>query len=210
MTFGVWAAVAATAVHWGLKLGASSPTVPAAVQVAVASPAARGDLSRLLGAEAAVVATGAALEPAADARFSLIGVLSPKQARAAREGVALIAVDGKPARAFRVGAVVEGQNVLQSVDARGASLGPRDGVALIALRLAPPAAANTGSLPGIAQNQGAAAAPVPPGFPLVPQPIPMMNAPPSTASMVTPPAVPPNLPFSVRSPGQTRDAANAR
>jgi general secretion pathway protein C len=203
MTFAIWAAVAASAVHWGLKLWTRSPTVPTAVQVAEASPGARGDLSRLLGAEAPAAAATAAPEPAADARFSLIGVLSPKPARAAGEGVALIAVDGKPAKAYRVGAVVEGQNVLQSVEARGATLGPRGGAALVALRLAPPAPANTAVLPGAANLSGAAG-PVPTALPSTPPPGTVQTAP-----MVAPPALPPTLPY-VRAPGQARDAASAR
>lgn len=207
MTFGVWAAVAAAAVHWGLKLWATSPALPPAVQVAEASPGVRGDLSRLLGAEAPAAAAAAAPEPAADARFNLIGVLSPKPAQAAREGVALIAVDGKPARAYRVGAVVEGQNVLQSVDARGASLGPRGGASLVALRLAPPAAANTGALPG-AVNQSGVAGPAPVATPTTPTAPP--QAPIQTAPMILPSALPSNLPHVVRSPGQARDPASAR
>lgn len=204
MTFGVWAAVAVAAVHWGLKLWATSPALPSAVQVAEASPGARGDLSRLLGAEAPVAATAAAPEPAADARFSLIGVLSPKQARAAGEGVALIAVDGKPAKAYRVGAVVEGQNVLQSVNAKGASLGPLGGASLVALRLAPPAAANTGTLPSAANHSGpAATAPVATLPALPPTAI-------QTAPMTSPSALPPSIPHMVRSPGQARDPASAR
>ena len=86
--------------------------------------AARGDLTRLLGVDPAPVVAAAAPEPAADARFKLVGVVSPRSPQAAREGLALIAVDGKPPRAYRVGAVVDGPNVLQAVNARGATLGP--------------------------------------------------------------------------------------
>jgi general secretion pathway protein C len=54
-------------------------------------------------------------------------VVSPKASQAGREGLALIAVDGKPARAYRVGALIEGTHVLKSVSARGALLGLKDG-----------------------------------------------------------------------------------
>ena len=151
ITFFVWAAVAASALYWALKLGVKAPQAPPQVQLADSAVAARGDLSRLLGADATAPTAAAAPEPAADARFNLVGVLSPRAPQAAREGVALIAVDGKPARAFRVGTVVDGQNVLQSVNARGAALGPRDGPSLIALRITPPAAAATGQLPSVLQ-----------------------------------------------------------
>ena len=152
VTFFVWAAVAASAGFWALQLMVKAPQAPPQVKVAEASVAARGDLTRLLGADAP--AATATSEAAADARFNLVGVLSPRAPQAAREGVALIAVDGKPARAFRVGTLVDGQNVLQSVHARGADLGPRNGPSLIALKIAPPAPAATGQLPSVAQPSG--------------------------------------------------------
>jgi general secretion pathway protein C len=82
--------------------------------------------------------------------------------------VALIAVDGKPPRAFRIGSVVDGQNVLKTVNARGATLGPRDGAALVALNLPPPPAAATGTLPPL---PGAAPPALPyPGATQLPRP----------------------------------------
>ena len=105
---------------------------------------ARADLGRLLGADAPPAVAAAA---PGDARYHLLGVVTPRPAGAAREGLALIVVDGKPARAFRVGTAVDDDNVLQSVNARGATLGPRSGTAAVALTLAPPAPAATGTLP---------------------------------------------------------------
>lgn len=209
-TLFIWAAVAASALFWALKLVVKAPQAPPQTQVAGSAVAAGTDLSRLLGVDAPVAVAAATPEPAADARFNLVGVLSPRAAQAVREGVALIAVDGKPARAFRVGALVDGQNVLQSVNARGAALGPRDGPALIALRIAPPNAAATGQLPSAYQP---APVPVPvPGSavqrPGLPQPMPPMppmplqqpvqQPPPQLAPQPAPqpmpqPAAPPNL-----------------
>ncbi|HLL17340.1 MAG TPA: type II secretion system protein N [Rubrivivax sp.] len=143
-TLVVWALAAAAALFWGLKLFVKAPPAPPHTQLADASGSARGDLTRLLGADAVQEAPPEAAEPAPDARFQLIGVVSPRSPQAAREGVALIAVDGKPPRAYRVGAVIEGQHVLQSVNARGATLGPRDGAPVVALNLAPPAPPTTG------------------------------------------------------------------
>jgi general secretion pathway protein C len=141
-SFGVWALVAASALYWGLKLFVASPAAPARTQLAQPGVGLHGDLTRLLGADVAAVAAAAAPEPAPDARFKLVGVVSPRSRQAAREGLALIAVDGKPARAYRVGTLVDGQNVLQSVGARSATLGPRGGESVIALNIdAPPAAA---------------------------------------------------------------------
>ena len=94
----------------------------------------------------------AAIAPVAqaDARFRLIGVVAPRAAAAAAEGLALIATDGKPAKAYRVGTAVDGEMVLLAVHARGASLGPRGQPAQVALELPalPPPA--TGTLPGAA------------------------------------------------------------
>ena len=119
-TSGVWALAAGSGLYWGLQVFVKPQAAPAYTQTA-----------------------------AADERFQLIGVVSPPSRQAAREGVALIAVDGRPAKAFRVGAVVEGDTVLQTVAARGVTLGPRNGPALVALNLPPPAPASTGTLPNM-------------------------------------------------------------
>ncbi len=143
----VWALVAAALAFWGLRLfGASQPAPPNA-QVALPPGAVAGDLTRLLGTDPVPVAAAEAPQAAPDPRFQLVGVVSPRSSRAASEGVAVIVVDDKPARAYRIGAVVDGQTVLQSVSPRGASLGPKGGAALVALDLPPPAAAATGQLP---------------------------------------------------------------
>ncbi len=152
----VWALAAASAAFWGLRLFVAAAPVPAQARMADATPAVRGDLTRLFGVEAPPPVAEGAPEPAADARFQLIGVLSPRATQAAGEGLALIAVDGKPARAYRVGAVVDGTQVLKSVHARGAMLGTRDGPAAVALNLAPPAPAATGTLPPAAGGPAAA------------------------------------------------------
>ena len=152
---------AASALSWGLKLFVRPPPAPPQAQLAEPAGALRGDLTRLLGADPRARGRRGRAEPAADARFQLVGVVSPRSAQAAREGLALIAVDGKPARAYRVGAVVDGANVLQSVSARGATLGPRDGAPVISLTLAPPAPAATGVLPPAAPR-GSPALPVRP------------------------------------------------
>lgn len=156
-TGGVWALAAGSALFWAFKVFVAPPAAPPHTQTAAATVALRGDLTRLLGADPPPPVVAAAEEPVADARFQLIGVVSPRSPRAAKEGVALIAVDGKPPKAFRVGAVVDGTTVLQSVAARGVTLGPRDGAAVVALNLAPPAPAATGTLPSL----GGAPAPAP-------------------------------------------------
>ena len=158
----VWALAAAGALFWGLKLFVPAPPLPPRTQVAAGAAAPHGDLTRLLGADPPPAAVAA--EPAPDARFQLVGVVSPRPNQAPREGLALIAVDGRPAKVFRVGAVVDGQNVLQAVGLRNATLGPRDGAALVALNIAPPPPAATGALPPVV-------------IPTSPQPVPQAQAP---------------------------------
>ena len=146
----MWALAAGSGLYWGLQVFVQPPLAPAHTQTAAASPALNGDLTRLLGNDPPPPPPDTAeAEAPTDSRFLLIGVVSPPSRQAAREGVALIAVDGKPAKAFRIGAVVEGNNVLQTVAARGVTLGPRDGPALVALNLQPPLAAATSTLPNM-------------------------------------------------------------
>jgi general secretion pathway protein C len=193
-TFAAWCLAAVTALYWGLKLLVTPLPVPARTPVAAAAPVARGDLTRLLGVDAApaAVAAAPAAEPPPDARFQLVGVVNPRSRQHSAEGLAVIAVDGKPARAFRVGAVVDGQTVLQSVGARGAQLGPRGGATLVALNLAPPAAAATGTLPPATSGYGQAPPPAAnnasPGAFTANSPPPMAPMPPGYGQPVQPPA----------------------
>lgn len=171
-TFLVWALVAASAAAWGLKLFVTAPSAPPQVAVAGQSQLPRGDITRVLGADAPPVdpAAGESLEGAqGDARFQLVGVVAPRGNETARGGVALIAVDGKPPKAYRIGAVVDGENVLQAVRTRGADLGPAGGKVVVALNIPPPAPPATGTLPdansGVARSAPPAARP-PGGVPL--------------------------------------------
>ena len=155
-TFLVWALVAGSGLFWGLRLFVRPAAVPERTPVASAGPVARGDLTRLLGVDAPPPTIALAAEPPPDARFQLIGVVAARSPAAAREGVALIAVDGKPAKAYRVGAVVDGQTILKSVAVRGVALGPRnDAASQFTLSLTPLPAAATGTLPGIDIGGGA-------------------------------------------------------
>ena len=155
--FGLWAAVAASVGFWGLKLFVPASAVPPHAVVAATDSSPRGDLSRLFGASVAPAAEEPEPEAPESDRFELVGVVAPRDGGASRQGVALIAVDGKPARAYRVGAVVDGDTVLQSVERRGASLGPSGGAAQIKLDIPPPAPAATG-----VPQPATGAVPVPP------------------------------------------------
>jgi general secretion pathway protein C len=142
--WGVWAALAASVVFWGLRLGVQGQPLPAEVRTVALDPSSRGDVLRLLAGPAAASRTEAPLPSAAASRFKLLGVMAGADARSASAGLALLSVDGKPARAVRVGAVVEGDWVVQQVTATRVKIGPRDGPVQVALDLSPLPAAATG------------------------------------------------------------------
>ena len=143
----VWGLAAASAVFWALRLFGSPLPVPPQGQVVLPGNVLSGELSRLLGA--APVAAPATVVPAPDAaaRFRLTGVVATRAARMATSpaapGWALIAIDGKPARAFRVGEALDAGVMLRSVGLRSARLGAPDGAGEFVLELPPPAAAAT-------------------------------------------------------------------
>jgi general secretion pathway protein C len=185
--FVIWALVAATAVFWGLRLFVRAPVAPAYAVPVGDTAAVRGDLTRLLGS-APVAAPAAVATPQAASRFKLLGIVAPKYASTtaspSTHGVALIAVDGKMAKAYPVGARVDNDLVLQSVSLRTVSIGPTQGAPTITLELPPLAAAATGTLP--INIGGGAGAPLAPSAP-VPQYVP--PAPP--LAVPPPPQAPP-------------------
>lgn len=146
MAFSVWLLLGGSVAYWGLQLFSRPLAMPASVLPAGEGRAAQVDLSRLLG----VMPPEAVAEPevAASTRLRLMGVVAPRDRRAAEagEGVALIEVDGV-ARTVRVGAAVDGDLRLLRVDARSASLGVIGQAPTQVLQIMPPAAAATGSLP---------------------------------------------------------------
>lgn len=123
---------AAGLVYWGLKVPApSTGNAFAAVQVPVLAPDT-GLVARALGGSAVPAdAPLTAAAPAASARFALIGVVDQ-----GGSGVALIGLDGKPAKPVAVGASVGEGWVLRQVQGRSATL-ERDGDAPLRLELPP-------------------------------------------------------------------------
>jgi general secretion pathway protein C len=132
-TFVLWGLAGASAVYWALKLGGSQQPVNAPVagsrQVATADPVA---IARLLGS---TPAAGPAALPVASlaSRFQLVGVVAGERSGA---GAAVISVDGKPAKPYRVGAALDEGLVLQSVRGRTAVIASQPaGPALVTLEL---------------------------------------------------------------------------
>ena len=144
--FVIWAVVAASVAFWALRLAVRAPEAPAHTLSAGDSVLARADVSRLLGAPPAAEAASIDV-PAISSRFRLSGVMAPKTP--GQHGVALIEVDGKMPRAFRVGSRIDGELTLQSVSLRTASIGPAQGRPAVVLELPVPTPPATGTLPGI-------------------------------------------------------------
>lgn len=117
LTLALWALCGVSMAWWGLKL--SQPRMPAGAPLAgqEALVADTQALSRILGAEAAPARMAGAAAPA---RFVLSGVLAGTRSG---DGAALIAIDGKPAKPYRVGAELEPGLVVQSLGAREVHLG---------------------------------------------------------------------------------------
>lgn len=119
LTLLVWALVAASVAQWSLRWGSNAGG--AVVNRVAVAPAAgtptldSAALARLLGSVG-----GATAAPAAAARLQLTGVVA---ATPSGRGAALIAADGKPARAYPVGAKVEEGLYLVAVGPRQAQLG---------------------------------------------------------------------------------------
>ena len=135
--FVIWSLVAATGVFWALRLSASPPPVPPYAVAVGNAVAVRGDLSRLFGAPLRAPSVAQAT-PEAPSRFKLVGVMAPGSKTAQAEvgqGLALIAVDGKPAKPFAVGARLDSDLVLQSVGLRTAAIGSAQGTRSVLLEL---------------------------------------------------------------------------
>jgi general secretion pathway protein C len=119
-TFALWALAAGSAALWGLKLGGDSAPalapLPPARAVMTADP---GAVARLLGG-APAMAGAPAEQPTLASRFQIVGVVAGERSGG---GAAVISVDGRPARPYRVGARIDEGLVLQSVRGRTASIG---------------------------------------------------------------------------------------
>ena len=125
----VWAAVAYSAVTWGLRWSAAGANPGQSASSAHTLPTIdSAGVARTLGATPAT----AVVAPTLASRFQLQGVL----AGGASQGAALIVVDGKAAKPYRVGALVADGLVVQSAQGRRVSLGAAmDGPSTLVLEL---------------------------------------------------------------------------
>lgn len=149
----VWGLVSGTCVFWGLRLFVRPASIPTPAVASSDSMLARGDLSRLFGAAVAEPSQVLIEAPAPEisSRFRLTGVVAPK--RPSEQGLAVISVDGKPPRVYRVGASIDGDLMLREVSLRTATVAyardSQNGAASFVLELPLIAAAATGLLPQI-------------------------------------------------------------
>ena len=149
VTLLLWLLAAGSAVYWALKF-VGMTAAPAYAVVVGAAPSA---MLRAADSTAVARALGGGLAPASSAasspasgaasgitasRFVLTGIVDGKSPKA---DIALIAIDGKPAKPYRLGGVLEAGVVLQSVSTRKAVIGPADGAAGVGLELPPQIAA---------------------------------------------------------------------
>lgn len=125
----VWGLAGAAAVGWGLRVTGQATPVPAHATVAAGTGAAAGDVTRVLGQAPAAPVPEAAAPAATDSRVRLLGVVAGQAGRA--DGVALLALDDKPARALRVGQALEPGLVLQTVGHRRVELSRAGGAPLV-------------------------------------------------------------------------------
>jgi general secretion pathway protein C len=165
-SFVVWALVAASAVFWGLRLAGASSATPAPI-VALSDVNVSPDAAaRFWGRPATEprIAMAAVPRPDVSARFKLAGVAAPRFAGQA--GLAVIAVDGRPPRVYRVGASVDGDLMLRNVSARAATLSssrdasnPQTSFVLEVPAQGAPAQGGTVPLPGFTPQVGSGIGP---------------------------------------------------
>ena len=121
------------------------------------APADARAVALLLGGGLAQTSAPTAL---AASRFTLTGIVATRN----HGGAALIAVDGKPARAYRVGARIDDSLLVQAVTARQVSLGADLlGASSVTLDLPAPSALSASVFSSAAKTSGT------PGFASPPQ-----------------------------------------
>jgi general secretion pathway protein C len=180
----LWALATASVVYWGLRLGgAGAPrTAPATAHSAPAGDASArlAAMARVLGATPSIEAAPVVIAPN---RFGLLGVVAQGSS-----GAALLVIDGKPAKPYRVGTQLEEGLLLQSVGPRHVVLAASaGGPALHRLELPGPMAANSAAPAAAALPTAAAAAPAAP--PALPQAAPQAVPAPQAPALPKPPAI---------------------
>jgi len=100
--------------HWPSREVGRELPAPSASNDAVLAKA--DDVARFLGAVAAPMGNAVAVDAAS--RIRLTGIIASPRG----QGIALLSIDGKPPKPYRVGSTLEEGLVLQSVEARRVAL----------------------------------------------------------------------------------------
>ena len=168
VTLAVWSLVAWSATTWTLQfVGSRSAAASAAPAPLAAAPVSeQAQVARVFGpgidkpGDNTAAPVPLAIDPST--RFALVGVVANR----ASSGVALLSVEGKPARPYRVGSTVDDAYTLKSVTPRSATLattqtGASFTVNLAAASAAAPmwAASPSPGIPGLPANPASAVAP---------------------------------------------------
>jgi general secretion pathway protein C len=203
LAFVVWALLGATVVTWLLQFMSAPLPVPAHAIAVDTAASVRTDMTRLFGKPAAA-ASEAAPTQVADDRLKLIGLAASLSPTDSASSLALISLDGKPPKSYRIGSVIDGDRQVLAIRKGSVDIGPSGGPVAFSLTLPglPPPATGTpqsmgGPVPGVAPGQAPAMAPgaVPQPPPAVEmQPQPAAPPPPVEAQPIAPPQVPPAQP----------------
>ena len=125
-TFLLWAVAAASSVFWILQIvnagvheNGNANAKPAARANAAQEPNLTPQVALTLGAKNPIAPTAASALAAMQSRFQLQGVVSV----GGKSGAALISVDGKPAKPYRLGVALEDGLEVTAIKAREASIG---------------------------------------------------------------------------------------
>jgi general secretion pathway protein C len=117
----LWLAAGLSLGYWTLQVLGRSPLTPVSTTAQLPEAPEPAALARVLGATPQAAAVSApAVAPPLSSRFQLLGVV----ADGSDGGAALIAIDGQPAKPYRVGATLEGDVVLRAVQRRSVRLAP--------------------------------------------------------------------------------------
>ena len=118
-TFALAALAALSGPYWVLK-STDSHSVSTATPAATTSVVTQDTqaVARALGAGSGPAVSGSPMPATGQTAYVLVGVLADRQSG----GAALISVDGKAAKPYRVGATVDANLMLQSVTGRRAVL----------------------------------------------------------------------------------------
>ncbi len=203
----VWALAAASVVFWVSRFTARPAPTPGHASTVGPAAVPAAPLTRLFGVPPPPppVEEAAPQPVVADARFKLIGVAAARSGQ--RSGLALIAVDDKPARAVPIGGRVDGELVVLSISHRQVDIGTARGPVVSSLTLPALPEANRG-VPGALSG---AAAPTMPGMqPQQPMQAPAMPGLPYSHAPAVPGAPvynvpgsrPPTMPGQLRHSGQ--------